>query len=241
MRLWRFYCCPITNGINELPDAQARHLGGVLRQGVGRQIELFDGRGTLAQGVISEISPRRVIVDVQKITHHAPPAGPEIILIAGIIKGTRFDDLIEHAAELGVDRLYPTLFERTVKTAGGEQVRSRWHNIAIAACKQSGCLFLPHIADPARLDDHLAALQPQNTPGAYLYGQLEGSPPNILHHPLSGQKWIWCVGPEGGLTEAEEAALTRAGFIGVSLTPTILRAETAALTGAAILCLRRQS
>jgi len=45
---------------------------------------------------------------------------------------------------------------------------------------------------------------------------------------------ILALGPEGGWANEEEAAFRQAGWVGASLGPTILRAETAAIAATAV-------
>jgi 16S rRNA (uracil1498-N3)-methyltransferase len=54
-----------------------------------------------------------------------------------------------------------------------------------------------------------------------------------IHQPV-----VLLTGPEGGLSDAEDAAARQAGFLAVSLGARVLRAETAALAALAYLTLR---
>jgi 16S rRNA (uracil1498-N3)-methyltransferase len=47
--------------------------------------------------------------------------------------------------------------------------------------------------------------------------------------------WVLLNGPEGGLTDAEDAAARAKGFVALSLGERVLRAETAALAALTIL------
>jgi len=87
----RFYCELIREGLVRLTPDQAHHLGNVLRLSTGERVELFDGNGTLAQAVITDITRKAVTLQVEKI--HSEPArtSGRIVIAASIPKGQRFE------------------------------------------------------------------------------------------------------------------------------------------------------
>lgn len=75
--------------------------------------------------------------------------------------------------------------------------------------------------------------------GQMLVGGLEPDLPCLIEMPGVRSERIAFVGPEGGVTEAEQGFFDRAGVKSVRLTLTTLRVETAALAFASILTAQR--
>jgi len=115
MALSRFHCDNITEPATELSGSGAHHLSSVLRLGKGQKVELFDGKGTLATAIIEQSTAKKVILTIKKLKVFKQASRPCIIIAASIAKGKRFDWLTGKCTELGVDRIVPVIFERTVK------------------------------------------------------------------------------------------------------------------------------
>ena len=137
----------------------------------------------------------------------------DITLMFAPIK--RCDDLINMATQLGVGILQPVITERTV----ARNINwSRMEKIAIEAAEQSGRNSVPKILSPIKFSEiDLSKIAFADERAAH--GKTTVTKTNI--------KTI-LVGPEGGFSDAEFAALDNAGAFGVCLGKTILRAELAA-------------
>ena len=135
MKRHRFYCRPITQPITELTGFEAHHACSVLRHKPGDILELFDGSGTLALAEIQTIFPRKITLAIQTIQTLPRPNRSQVVIACSLAKGERFDWLISKCTELGVDRICPVRFERTVKLARGEKVTERFLKLAIAAAR----------------------------------------------------------------------------------------------------------
>ncbi|MGE4285710.1 MAG: 16S rRNA (uracil(1498)-N(3))-methyltransferase [Phycisphaerae bacterium] len=231
-----FYCENITDFV-ELPTEEARHLAAHRRR-EGDCIELFDGRGTSAKGVITMLSKRSAALEVTDIRKRPPRENAIITLVISVAKGQRFDWLIAKATELGADRIFPCIYSRTVKTGEGKNLGERYRNLAISACKQCGRPFLPMISPPLTFSEHLTSLK-----GARLLtASLRGNRGSLFDEDFSDtRERAVFVGPEGGFTPEEEAMLEEAGALNVKLTDAILRTETAALAACSILAAMRDN
>ena len=237
MRTSRFFCKSITEHAI-LDEVESNHISRVLRLGEGDGVELFDGQGTLAEGVIESLSRKQVTIHCRRISQSpAPPTG-RIILAVSFAKGHRFDWLIEKCTELGVDHIAAVQFERTVKL-GKSTAMDRYRKNSITAAKQSGQLFLPTISGPVKLAatlDFLKSTYPQST---LLYGDPSGrafSDRPVQPHPTDT---IVIIGPEGGLSDNEITFLTEQQAHGVSVNRNILRIETAAVAFCSLLSSQR--
>ena len=233
MRRLRFFCESIdTESI--LDPVESNHLSRVMRVSEGQTVELFDGKGTLAEGTVTRAHKKQAVVTSHNIRRSRPLKNKRTILAISFAKTKRFDWIVEKCTELGADHIAAVQFERTVKQ-GSSAAIERFQKIAITAAKQCGRLFLPEITGPARLPDTLVALMETYTPANLFYGDPEGpTAPKVFDWNDSSDRII-VIGPEGGFTENEIAYLKSVGATGVSINKNILRIETAATAFCALL------
>lgn len=206
----------------ELPPGEARHASRSLRVESGDRILLFDGEGGEWEAEVLRVAGTRVFA----LPGEPRPAAPrrELVIATAVPKGSRLDWMVEKLAELGVSEILPVRFRRGVASIGDGK-RARLERIAVAAAKQSGRAVLPRIAAEIPIAD----LAKRAGPSARV-----ASPGAAATLAASGRPSMVIVGPEGGLTVEEEAALRTAGALPVSLGPGILRIETAAVAAAAV-------
>ena len=233
----RFYCEKIDTE-SFLDPVESSHLCRVLRASKGTPVELFDGQGTLAEGIVERADKKRTAVRVQKISSTPSQMTGRMILAVSFAKGQRFDWLVEKCTELGVDHIAAVQFERTVKL-GRNTALERYRKITIAAAKQSKRLFLPEIAGPEKFPETLDALVDRYPQAVLLYGDPKGVPPADVAALNEGQDCIVVIGPEGGLSENELAFLSTKNFTGVMINRNILRIETAAVAFCAAVAVTR--
>ncbi|MBN2593402.1 MAG: RNA methyltransferase [Sedimentisphaerales bacterium] len=162
-------------------------------------------------------------------------SGSQIVIAVSIAKGSRFDWVIEKCTELGFDRISPVIVERTVKQPKNPNIMNRWHNLVIAAAKQSGRIFLPQIDNPASMTEIVKVLKKDFPQGQFLLGSPSSEVPFLINQPPARNGVIALVGPEGGLTEQEQISLKDNGVQSVRFADALLRIETAAVAFASIL------
>jgi 16S rRNA (uracil1498-N3)-methyltransferase len=223
----------------QLSASQAHHLADVLRLNKGQKVDLFDGKGSLAVAEVINAAHRKVALKILELRTIQKPIQPQIIIAPSIAKGERFDWLITKCTELGVDRICPVLFERTVKQPKNPKIVQRWQNIVIAASQQCRRPFLPQIDAPVPLPDVIKILKNDYPNSRFLFGSLSENAPALFGQPFGQKDVVAFVGPEGGLTLQEENLLLSGGALSVRLTDTVLRIETAALAFTAILSAHR--
>lgn len=224
----RFHVEHVLPGENRLGSDASHHAKKVLRLEVGAEVELFDSAGNVGRGTIVNDSSSELIVNVHTQAHASGAGLTPIHIASAVPKSSRADWLIEKLCELGVTRFTPLATERAVVLPEGTGKRDRWQRIAEEASRQSGRAGVMSIDVLTPLDKLLTgaagvfgSTQPPAEPLAALVSR-DATPPTIL------------IGPEGGWTDNEIAKMTTAGWRAVTLGPTILRIETAALTAAAI-------
>ena len=240
MHLNRFYCEKLEESGVELIGGEAHHLYNVCRLKVGSKVELFDGAGTLATAVIEKATGKSVLLKVINLEKTKKPDKPEVVIAVSCPKGEKFYWLTGKCTELGVDRIVPVIFERTVKQPKNPKVQQRWEKIAISSCKQCRRLFLPAINQPMSLDKTIEVLKEQYSGAKFYVGSLDRERNSIVDESVDCDV-VCFIGPEGGITESEKALLGNCRAKFVRLTDTILRVETAALAFAAVLTARRDS
>ncbi len=235
MRLTRVYLdAPLeAGGRVTLSGSAARHLKRVLRLRPGQGLTLFNGSGGEYAATIEALHGEKVAVVVggsRAIERESPLT---LTLAQGVSRGERMDLIVQKATELGASRIVPLLTERSVVRLGaleGKRKLEHWRAIAIAACEQSGRNRVPQLVSPLPLADFLR--QPPEAGARLLLsppavGRIRDVPPASAATVL--------IGPEGGLTEAEQETALAAGFTPVRLGPRILRTETAAFAALTVL------
>lgn len=146
-------------------------------------------------------------------TPHIDPSN-EITLLFSPIK--RIDDLLNMATQMGVAAFQPVITERTV---ANHVNWTRMQKIITESAEQSNRNSVPTILPVKKFSDtDLSNIVFADERAAY------GANLPITAH---GAKRV-LVGPEGGFSDSEFAALDSAGAVGISLGKTILRAELAA-------------
>ncbi len=239
MRTIRFFCNTINQNTDAiLADAQFRHLTKVLRLKIGDSVELFDGKGAIAQAIIEKIEKNQAVLTVKTIKNYPQPNQQRIIIASSIAKGERFEILVAKCTELGVDRIVPVVFERTVKQA---LQHNRLQTIAVESTKQCQRLFLPVIDEPENFNGVIEKLKTEYPNAKTIFGLPAKNAEPLINLDFGSNDIITFIGPEGGLTETEENMLKKINSQPVRLTDTILRIETAAIAFASILTAKRDS
>ena len=151
---------------------------------------------------------------------------PEVILALAMIRIAAFEFAIEKAVEVGVTRIVPFTAARSNVAPGNRH--DRWMRIVIEAAKQSKRYYLPALDSPMTLEQVLSI------PAAskIMFAEREAGP---LKSALAGLPVLYLIGPEGGWSDRELSTACNSGFHTVSLGAAILKAETAAIVGAALI------
>jgi 16S rRNA (uracil1498-N3)-methyltransferase len=155
-----------------------------------------------------------------------------------LLKGDRFEWVLQKGTELGVSRFVPVLSQRTVlrDPLRVEKKRPRWEQIIREAAEQSHRGHLARLAPPLAFPE--ACEQGAAAHDLALIPWEEATEPGLLSL-LSGlpspvQRVALVIGPEGGFTRAEVDAAQRHGLQVVTLGPRVLRSETASVAALAI-------
>ncbi len=152
-------------------------------------------------------------------------------------KAQRMDLIVRQATELGVQQIIPILGANCQKEAGHQRL-DRWERVVREARQQSGSPVETRIFRPCGLTAALDLWKAAegNTCGVALYEKSQGT--RAFHQavaiPAPSLAGL-AVGCEGGIAPDELQVLVNSGFIPVHLETNILRTETAATYGLAVL------
>ncbi|HXD34543.1 MAG TPA: 16S rRNA (uracil(1498)-N(3))-methyltransferase [Pyrinomonadaceae bacterium] len=241
----RFYAPPNAFSPNrslvQLEADEARHLRDVLRLQSGDQVNLFDGEGREFDCKINHL--RRDYAELT-ILAEVEPAKPEsqldLTLGIALLKGEKFDLVVQKATELGVVRIVPLMTQRADvrlrEEKNAEKRVTRWQRIAQEAAKQSGRATVPEVTEPSSF----AAFVKEDFDGLrIMFSERDGQTLNEAveesQSVLAVMAVIVLVGSEGGWTDEELVLARDGGWKIVTLGGRILRAETAGIVVTALL------
>jgi 16S rRNA (uracil1498-N3)-methyltransferase len=228
----RFFVDQVRNGHAEIAGEEARHLTRVLRVEVGQRYEISDNCGVYLAEIETARKEHVIFRTLEKLPVIEPPV--QMILCAAIVKFDHFEWMIEKATELGVTRIVPMVSVRTERglDRAAPKRLERWRRIGLEASQQSRRAHLPEIDEPAAWREALGIA------AAYRYALDENTtrplPTAFPAERRAEDSVALLIGPEGGWTEEERCEFIAAGWAPVSLGPSILRAETAALAALAV-------
>ena len=232
----RFYAPPsaFADQTVILAANEARHLRDVLRLKTGDEVYVFNGMGREFRCTVS--NTRRDAAELL-IEAEVEPAKPEsqlqLNLCVALLKGEKFDLVVQKATELGVTKVVPLITRyadiHLRNEADASKRVARWQRIALEAAKQSGRAFVPEIRAPVAFDALLASVKDDlrvmfSERGD---GALSSLPPS--------QSVTALIGSEGGWSDEEIEQAKAQDFHIVTFGGRILRAETAAITVTALL------
>ena len=233
----RLFCdFPLGSGQHvTLPEAAAHHARDVLRLEAGAAVTLLNGLGGEYAATLSLVSKKLVQADVGGFTQRDSEPPFSITVAQSLATGDKMDWVVEKAVELGAAAIVPIAAARSVLKLTAERAEKRvvhWQAIARAACEQCGRNRLARVEPVSGLEAWLAATR--GTPSLKLMlSPVADVAFNTLTAPAPGSAIELLIGPEAGLTDAEEASARAAGFKGIVLGPRVMRTETAALAALA--------
>lgn len=215
-----------------LTGAHADHLIRVLRARMGQEFDIV-ADGVVRRGQVTGIGEKRVTFTLGEAVS-SEGASVNLTLLLAVFKFDRMEWAIEKVTELGVARIIPVIARRTdAHLASASMKRAeRWRRIVVQAAEQSRRTYPPELNDPMKLGD--AAVLQGGLRVVLSEAEQETSLKDAVAANQNASEVLLAIGPEGGWTQDELELLQKAGWISVSLGPTILRAETAAIAAVAI-------
>ncbi len=249
----RDYCLIMTRRrFNVLPSAinadqiilsgdEALHLRNVLRLKPGDEVFVFDGTGREFHCRIEKSTKESTLLRLISEVSPAQPESPlDLTLAVALLKGDKFDLVVQKATELGVSRIQPLQTERADQKLRNDKDSEkrvvRWQRIALEAAKQSGRARVPEVALPqiaSELFKHSSCTHNLHL----LFSERDGiaMADTFDEEPANSLSVVAAVGSEGGWADSELDLARANGWKIITLGGRILRAETAAIMATGLL------
>lgn len=234
MTIRRFFAEPrqFGNSVVSLDDEETRHLRDVLRLKPGDEVHVFNGEGREFLCRIAETRKRSTSLEViREVDPTAPESPLELHLAVSAYKSDKLDLVIQKMVELGVARVSPVVTARSeVKLGDAIKRVERWRKIAMEATKQCERARVMAVDPPVNLEQFVGSVG-ERKELRLMFSEKGGD-----GLPGVGSKKITAlVGPKGGWEDSEIYLALESGFQTVKLGNRIMKAETAAITFAALL------
>lgn len=232
----RFFVSPdnISENHATITGSDVGHISRSLRMNVGDALTICDTEGYDYSGVIRDISPETILVEISDKTASITEPKAKITLYQALPKGSKLEFIIEKAVELGVHQIVPVLTERCVSRPNEKSMSKkiqRYEKIVEAAAKQSGRGIIPKIKPLLTFEQALERAGHDLT--LVFYENATTPLKNLLaESPLDIGIFI---GSEGGFSPEEIQLAQSKGAETASLGKRILRCETAPLVACSVI------
>ena len=217
-----FYVPDLSVSPLTLSEEESRHCTKVLRLKEGDKVCLIDGKGSLAEAILSSIHPPSCQVEVLHVRKEPPLPYYLHIAIVPTKSMSRFEFFLEKSVELGIHRITPLISRYSER----EYLRSsRCLKVFISAMKQSRQVHLPQWDEITPFSTFIQGKHE----GSRWIAHMEANRVALLHPKIATKKNVVLIGPEGGFSQEEVHKARKAGFQLLSLGASRLRTETAAI------------
>ncbi len=217
-----------------LRDQEAHHLVHVRRLGPDDEIEVIDGQGHCYGVRVAAIDRGEVHCEILSRGDDCGESRVQLCLAPALIKGARFDYIIEKATEIGVACIAPVIAERGVVLPRTGTKIERWRRLIRAAAKQCGRSRLPVLYPPAPLGDVLNCLRQRSDLLLMAAPQEAQAHLSACVAAAKPMRPGLLIGPEGGFTGPERERARQVGASLFSWGERTLRTDTASSVFAAI-------
>lgn len=197
----------------------------VLRLSPGDGALLLDGRGRIGRCRVLAVGRKDARLELLGWSFRPQPAARAVMALA-LSKAVRRGFFMEKAVELGAAGIWLWQGDHSQGKLPRDAARGCLGQM-IAGAKQCGNPWLPEVRACPGIDE-VIALAAGADQRILPWEMQEGVP--MLEPGMAGRPGltVYVIGPEGGFSERELAALRTAAFTPVSLGGRILRCETAA-------------
>jgi 16S rRNA (uracil1498-N3)-methyltransferase len=237
----RFYAPPsafdFDNITVTLAGDEARHLREVLRLKAGDAVYVFDGAGHEYRCIVKVARRDSAELWVDTQHHPAKPESPlQLKLGVALLKGEKFDLVVQKATELGVQQIVPVTTRHADIHLRDESDASkrvaRWQRIALEATKQCGRAVVAEVSTPVSFDSFLEGTEDAEL--CLMFSERAGGGLWLISG-RAPRSVAALVGSEGGWCDEEIDRAREHDFHVITLGGRVLRAETAAITATALL------
>ena len=215
--------------ISKLSKTQSHYTKNVMRLKPSDRISLFNSYNGEWDVSILDHGKDLTEFKVEKLSRPQEEKN-NLWLAFSPIKKIPQDILIQKTTELGVQKFFPLLCERSVVR---EINIERAEKIVIEASEQSNRILVPEILKIQNLENFLKSF-PEN--GSLIFCDINCESSNLKNVLSKKNPTCILIGPEGDFSEKERQSIVdHKKTISISLAKNILRAETAAIAATTIL------
>lgn len=233
-----YFIAPVSSSVPcqvTLGSEESFHCIKVLRMRIGETLHLTDGHGNLYEGQILAQDFKNCPVMLTGVKEDFGKRPFSLHLAVAPTKNiARFEWFLEKATEIGVDEITPLICEHSERV----QIRiDRLQKIILSAAKQSVKTYLPILHEPMKFDNFIRL----NLPTSRFVAYVEEHQPIHLKTAYQQGDCTVLIGPEGDFSRKEMDEAFQHGFNPVSLGPSRLRTETAAVVACHIINIANES
>ena len=235
MRKPRIFCPELSSSSYKCTNIkQIHHLAKVLRLKANDPVELFDGQGTIANGIIQEIEKDYINFHIDDISFMQNPYQKSYQAIIPYIKKENLIYSLQKLIELGVNSILiykPDHLDQSLAKKDLSKLNLRLEEAMISACEQSGCNHVPTIHYFNELKECLHSIKiTSDTEGLFVLDTIANQ--FIKDHEILSLNSITLItGPESGFSETERHMIKELGLQSLKIGHYVLRAETAPVVG----------
>jgi 16S rRNA (uracil1498-N3)-methyltransferase len=235
MRKPRIFCPELPSSSYKCTNIkQIHHLAKVLRLKANDPVELFDGQGTIANGIIQEIEKDYINFHIDDISFMQNPYQKSYQAIIPYIKKENLIYSLQKLIELGVNSILiykPDHLDQSLAKKDLSKLNLRLEEAMISACEQSGCNHVPTIHYFNELKECLHSIKiTSDTEGLFVLDTIANR--FIKDHEILSLNSITLItGPESGFSETERDMIKELGLQSLKIGHYVLRAETAPVVG----------
>ena len=235
MRKPRIFCPELSSSSYKSTNIkQIHHLAKVLRLKANDPVELFDGQGTIANGIIQEIEKDYINFHIDDISFMQNPYQKSYQAIIPYIKKENLIYSLQKLIELGVNSILiykPDHLDQSLTKKDLSKLNLRLEEAMISACEQSGCNHVPTIHYFNELKECLHSIKiTSDTEGLFVLDTIANR--FIKDHEILSLNSITLItGPESGFSETERHMIKELGLQSLKIGHYVLRAETAPVVG----------
>ena len=234
----RFFVTPdwIQGGHARLEGDAARQVSHVLRLSPGDHVTLLDNSGKEYVVRLTVFHRGAVEGEVISLDEGSGEPSLKLTLYQGMVKGEKFEWVLQKGTELGVTAFVPVNCQRSViqaRDSWSSNRYARWRRIITEAAEQSGRSLLPQLGQPMSFEEVCEGIEGR---GASIlpWEQERATPLRAALRDVKSRQVDILIGPEGGFEQREVAHAHSRGVVPVSLGRRILRSETAAIVTVAV-------
>ena len=234
----RFFITPdqLRGLIVHFDDEQAHQMRRVLRLRPGARVLALDGEGLQYEVQLEEVSNSRVTGLVATKTPATGEPRVRLTLFQSLLQRDKFEWVLQKGTEIGVAAFVPVITRRSLVREGdvGENKLVRWRRIIKEAAEQSGRGALPSLIEPMLFAAAVSGAAAHDRTLIAWEGESQRTVRDVLGGGRAVTNVALFIGPEGGYEAEEISAAESHGTRPVTLGRRILRTETAAVVGAAL-------